>query len=1262
MRTFKNRFQDTQNTNYQRQGPTQNLNQQRPPPVGWPQSVPIRPIQYQPPVQYPHYPLLHSEAAPVTRSHSVQYQGQQQQPSQHQGQIPSQHQGQIPSQHQGQRPSQHQGQIPSQHQGQRPSQHQGQQQQGQRPSQHQGQRPSQYQGQRRRATKALSEIDVQRNNKLNEHLEDQLKEIIYTIPYNPSFGTNFIGYIQPSSKEDVASLVDKKSEKLQYIDKESKFFNVINENKGARAAAASRMSESIMSENLFKNFRFDKVFFEKYMNQNDASVYYTFRYLFYKFKKCIYIKIVNNEIDMFIPFTNINFVNEWHSLINIRNTFPKNRKEKNESILNFLSEVNNVTNRIAGTNYFIDRRKIHDVKKWYSNNGIFRHDKNETEHNIESVFDFFDELCKNREIPDMELFINRRDFPLLKNNETEAYDNIWGDNKPIVSHLYSSYCPILSMVTGEDYADIPIPTYDDWKRVKSDSIIQEIKWESKKNTAVFRGSLTGVGFDINTNMRLKAAYLNESPENKIESTPLLDAGITKFNMRPRKLIGFEYLEIPVIPSNIKAKKFMTLDEQAGYKYILNIDGHVSAYRLSIELSLGSVILLVESKWKLWYGDLLKENIHYISIKSDLSDLYEKIKWCRNNDSKCKKIAENAKEFYVKYLSKNSMFDYMQKILVDLHDNRIFSQDVHSTLSLKTRKLNENISSIIDIDNNIKFGKKQINTNLSRQLELNDIIAFDNLRPYFYRNNGWLEGMKKLYYFIKKMEGLFVSVHRKEARSGAVHGMVTEGFILNTFQGYVYKFKSLDTNRLHEAFAGLSVVNDFCRTISNFSYTYSYDFTNNNIISEYIPGITLVEYIRSNFFNIENYIKILKKISLALDFSQKNNCFIHGNLIPTNIIIEKNNSPLGYKIYDHGVASSVGGDREAASFRTVIIQADVNPIIINYRNSLFVYNKIKYSENDISDFEYDKDIRVAVLESLKLISKKVPKLGNQETGLLVNIANLFLKQDFLIENLYELNELDTTYSPSQYIFNYLTPIEFFKKIEFLFDINPDSFGKEKDFYLNYMDFTSSKYVFNLITDNKNPVEYTSYLLKKFKKRQMVSFSNVFLNYYAKNRVTYNLNTYIIHLKNYIKIGDENLKKIRLDIVFYHNLYEKILNSSLIDTLFSPEQFSLFERIQTMEINPYIYIDEFEFKREKEKLKLNPIPNIPSFIFGYYDILLSMYTNNDFLNSPYLSKYDISNFLKLNYEKILNNISLLYRLLWSDNRTPHGFTEEQPPATI
>ena len=39
---------------------------------------------------------------------------------------------------------------------------------------------------------------------------------------------------------------------------------------------------------------------------------------------------------------------------------------------------------------------------------------------------------------------------------------------------------------------------------------------------------------------------------------------------------------------------MTLQEKATYKYILNLDGHVSAFRLGHEFSLGSVLLLPKS--------------------------------------------------------------------------------------------------------------------------------------------------------------------------------------------------------------------------------------------------------------------------------------------------------------------------------------------------------------------------------------------------------------------------------------------------------------------------------------------------------------------------------------------------------------------------------------------------------------------------------------------------------------------------------------------
>ena len=67
---------------------------------------------------------------------------------------------------------------------------------------------------------------------------------------------------------------------------------------------------------------------------------------------------------------------------------------------------------------------------------------------------------------------------------------------------------------------------------------------------------------------------------------------------------------------------------------------------------------MEGKYKLWFQDKLVENKHYISIKSDLSNLKEKIYWCKNHDKECEEIANNAYEFHKKTFSKDSMFSYV----------------------------------------------------------------------------------------------------------------------------------------------------------------------------------------------------------------------------------------------------------------------------------------------------------------------------------------------------------------------------------------------------------------------------------------------------------------------------------------------------------------------------------------------------------------------------------------------------------------------------
>jgi hypothetical protein len=103
-------------------------------------------------------------------------------------------------------------------------------------------------------------------------------------------------------------------------------------------------------------------------------------------------------------------------------------------------------------------------------------------------------------------------------------------------------------------------------------------------------------------------------------------------------------------------------EQSAYKYLLYIDGHCAACRYAFMMRLGSVILKVESRGvadRMWYFPLLRPWVDHVPVAPDLSDLSEKILWCRSHDTECRAIAENAKALYDRFVSKEGVLDYLE---------------------------------------------------------------------------------------------------------------------------------------------------------------------------------------------------------------------------------------------------------------------------------------------------------------------------------------------------------------------------------------------------------------------------------------------------------------------------------------------------------------------------------------------------------------------------------------------------------------------------
>jgi hypothetical protein len=669
----------------------------------------------------------------------------------------------------------------------------------------------------------------------------------------------------------------------------------------------------------------------KYKNLNALAVDNTFNYIFNKFKKGIFVKIQNNELKVFLPFSKRNFTNEWGHLVAVD---PK---------IGNIEEFSRQINVMNGKGHF--KQSVNKFSNnWYANNALvrFEYPINEGDTNVTNMRDMLLTLCKERDLPDIEFFLNRRDFPIITNNETEAYDEIFGDNVKLLSHKYEKYSPILSMVTTSKNADIAIPTGDDWSRISSHEgkfFIDDckeypkpedfkIQWKDKKPTGVFRGASTGVGVTIETNPRIKVAYLSSQNKKdlsgKFKDIPYLDAGISKWQVRARKLKNSRYLQTIDIKEmekkGIKISSFLDYFQQSEYKYLIHIDGHVSAFRLSVELSMGCCLLMVDSKYSLWFKHLLVPYEHYIPIKEDLSDLFEKIKWCRDNDIKCETIAKNSLLFYNTYLKKDGIMDYLQTLLVSLK-KEIGVYNYHDKTPL------ENI---------IETEEKQ----LSESLLLNGVENFELPIKILPRCYGLFKLNEKILKSINKnsiaFEQLFLSKTSKVEKGN-----------LGSFS-FVIKSSTdiLKINQqIHEAYLGTKEINKLSLELPHFQYTYGLS-KEKSVLLEYIHGKPFLEWIKSDF-TITNYLLILIQLSFALEIAQRRTGFVHNDLAPWNIIIQTYDEPkeIEYLISVNNVVS---------------IKTNIVPVIIDYGKSHIVTD---LEDSSLEHVGYINMFKISTIEDI-----------------------------------------------------------------------------------------------------------------------------------------------------------------------------------------------------------------------------------------------------------------------------------------------------------
>ncbi|XP_051955378.1 protein O-glucosyltransferase 3 [Xyrauchen texanus] len=258
-------------------------------------------------------------------------------------------------------------------------------------------------------------------------------------------------------------------------------------------------------------------------------------------------------------------------------------------------------------------------------------------------------LARKVKLPDVEFYINVGDWPM---------ENRKVNDKPV---------PVISWCGSTETRDIILPTYDithstleAMRGVTNDLLSVQGNtgpvWSNKLGKAFFRGR------DSREERLQLVTMSQENPE-------LLDAGITAFfffrerekDLGKAPLVGFfDFFK---------------------YKYQVNVDGTVAAYRFPYLMLGNSLVLKQDSPYYEHFYTHLKPGVHYIPVKRNLSDLIEKIKWAKSNDAEVESIAKRGQSLMRDLLQPHRLYCYYYSVFQTYANRQTTQPVVHPNMEI-----------------------------------------------------------------------------------------------------------------------------------------------------------------------------------------------------------------------------------------------------------------------------------------------------------------------------------------------------------------------------------------------------------------------------------------------------------------------------------------------------------------------------------------------------------------------------------------------------
>ncbi|MFZ0564853.1 MAG: glycosyl transferase family 90, partial [Chlamydiales bacterium] len=237
-----------------------------------------------------------------------------------------------------------------------------------------------------------------------------------------------------------------------------------------------------------------------------------------------------------------------------------------------------------------------------------------------------------------------------------AADQIWQE------HLLKGPVFISSLRVGGSPNVIQMPIemsvlYED----KFVPVVQEqsenLLWENKISKIFWRGQCND-GWTRYSNPEFWTTF----PRGKLctwsrEYPDLIDAAFSSFQpWQINKKTRDEFLKFFPL-------KRASWEEYLSHKFLIDLDGVVASIPGCYwKLLSNCTVFKHASKFSLFFYTLLKPWVHYVPLRNDLSDLFEKIDWALEHDQRAKEIAENGRQLALENFMPEHIYLYCYKVL------------------------------------------------------------------------------------------------------------------------------------------------------------------------------------------------------------------------------------------------------------------------------------------------------------------------------------------------------------------------------------------------------------------------------------------------------------------------------------------------------------------------------------------------------------------------------------------------------------------------